>query len=53
MKLKKITDHDHDKYVINSKFTKFTAEDFAARLTQANLATKNDIVTLVKNKIFQ
>ena len=53
MKLKKITDHDHGKYITNSKFNNFTAENFAARLAQANLATKNDIVTLAKNKTFQ
>ena len=41
MKLKKnITDHDHsNKYVI-TKFNKLMSEDFAARLPQANLASK-------------
>ena len=49
MKLKKITDHHHDKYITTPEFNKLTAENFAARLVQANLASKNDITTLVKN----
>ena len=39
-----ITDHDHDKYITSPEFNKLTAENFAARLTQANVASKNDIV---------
>ena len=31
MKLKKITDHDHDKYV-TTQVNKLTSENFAARL---------------------
>ena len=30
---KKVTDHDHDKYITTSKFNKLTAENFAARFT--------------------
>ena len=39
---KKVTDHDHDKYITTSEFNKLTAENFAARLTQENLLTKTD-----------
>ena len=37
---KKITDYNHDKYITNQEFNKLTAEDFAARLKQANLERK-------------
>ena len=36
---KKITDHDHDKCITTPEFNKLTAEYFAARLAQANLAS--------------
>ena len=37
MKLKKkITDHNHDKYITTPAFNKLTAENSAARLAQAN-----------------
>ena len=39
---KKITDHNHDKYVSTPEFNKLTAENFVARLAQANLVTKTD-----------
>ena len=39
---KKITDHKHDKYITIPEFNKLTAENFAARLAQANLVTKTD-----------
>ena len=39
---KKITDHCHDKYITNPEFNKLAAENFAARLAQANLITKTD-----------
>ena len=42
---KKVTDHDHDKYVTTSEFNKITAENFAARSAQANLVTKTDFDT--------
>ena len=31
---KKITDHDHDKYITTPEFNKSTAENFPARLAQ-------------------
>ena len=39
---KKKTDHNHDKYIITPKFNKLTAENFAAKLAQANLVRKTD-----------
>ena len=39
----KILDHDHDKFITTQEFSKLTANSFAARLAQANLATKVDI----------
>ena len=39
---KKLTDHNHDKYITTPEFNKFTAEIFAARLARANLITKTD-----------
>ena len=48
----KITGHDHDKYIITPEFNKLTAENFAARLAQANLAYKNDIANFVKKTDF-
>ena len=43
LKLKKIiTDHNHDKYITIPEFNKLTAENFAAKLVQANLVTKTD-----------
>ena len=40
---KKITDHDHDKYITTQEFNKLTSDNFTVRLTQANLTSKNDI----------
>ena len=39
---KKITDHSHDKYITTPELNKLTAENFAARLAQANLVTKTN-----------
>ena len=44
---KKITDHDYTKY-ITQEFNKLISENFAARLAQANLASKKDIANFVK-----
>ena len=49
---KKITDHDHDKYITTPEFIKLTSENFAERLAQINLVSKNDIATSVKKKRF-
>ena len=47
---KKIVDPDHDRYITNQEFNKLTAEHFAARLKQTNLASKNDIDDFLKKK---
>ena len=52
MKFKKITDHDHDKYITAPEFNKLTAQHFAARSTQANLSSKNNIANFVKKTDF-
>ena len=39
---KKVTHHDHDKYITTSEFNHLPTENFAARLAQANLVTKID-----------
>ena len=52
MRLKKeITDHDQDKQITTPEFNKLTAENFAARLEQRNLANKS-FVGFVKNRDF-
>ena len=49
---KKITDHNHDKYITTPEFNKLTAENFAARLAQENLAAKSDIANFVNKTDF-
>ena len=39
---KKIIDHSHDNCIAPPAFNKLTAENFAARLAQANLITKTN-----------
>ena len=39
---KKLTDHDHDKYIITPEFNTLAADVFNARLAQANLIKKTD-----------
>ena len=39
---KKLTDHNHDKYITTPEFNNLAAGDFAARLKQADLVTKTD-----------
>ena len=39
---KKLTDHDHDKYITNPEFNTLAASVFNARVAQANLITKTD-----------
>ena len=46
---KKITDHDHDKYITTPEFNKLTAENFAARLKQVNLVIKTDFDNKLMN----
>ena len=50
-KQKKSTDHGHsNKYITTQECNKLTSENFAARLAQANLASKNDIATFVEKR---
>ena len=49
---KKITDHNHDKYITTQEFNKLTAEIFDLRLKRANLASKSDIVNFAKKDRF-
>ena len=49
---KKITDDNHDKYIITPEFNKFTSDNFAASLKQANFAGKKDIANLVNKTDF-
>ena len=53
MKLIKIfTDHDHsNKSITIQEFHKLTAQNFASRIAQANLASKSDIDALVKKRL--
>ena len=43
---KKITGHNHDKYITTPEFNNFMAEVLAVRLKRANLASKSDVVNL-------
>ena len=43
---------DHSKYITTPEFNKITAEKFAARLSQTNLASKNDVAVLVNKTEF-
>ena len=49
---KKLLDHNHDKYITTPEFNKLTAEIFAARLVQADLATRSDIASFVNKTDF-
>ena len=46
------TDHDHGKCITTQDFNKLTSENLTARLKQANLASKSDIVRFVKKTDF-
>ena len=43
---------DRSKYITSPECNKLTAENFAARLAQANLVSKNDIANFVKKTGF-
>ena len=49
--VKKITDHNHDKYITTPKLL-LTAEIFDLRLKQGNLPSKSDIATFVSKTNF-
>ena len=52
MKLKKITDYNHDKCITTPEFNRFTAEVFALRLKRASLASKTHVANFVKKTCF-
>ena len=39
---KKLTDHNHDKYITTPEFNRLAADIFNVRLAQENLMTKTD-----------
>ena len=43
---KKLTDHNHDKYINTPQFNTLAADVFNARLVQANLIKKQQILML-------
>ena len=43
---------DHDKYFTTQEFNELTAENFAERIKQVNLASKNCMVDFVENTYF-
>ena len=42
---KKLTDHNHDKYIATPEFSNLAVDVFNARLAQANLIAKTDFDT--------
>ena len=50
--VKTVAHYDHDKYITIQEFNKLTAEGFAARLEQTNLASKKGIPALLKKLDF-
>ena len=46
---KKITDHNHDKYITTSEINKLTTGNFKARLKKADLVTKTDFDTRLQS----
>ena len=47
-KTNEITNHDHDEYITTQEFNKLTSDNFAAKLAQANVASKNNTVNFIK-----
>ena len=45
---KKVSDHNHDKYITTREFNRLTTENFKARLARANLITKTNLDTELK-----
>ena len=38
---KKVTDHDHDKYIITPEFNKLTVENFAGKISKSKFSYKD------------
>ena len=49
---KKMLDHNRCKYIITQEFNKLTTDNFAARLSKENLASKYDTADFVIKKDF-
>ena len=47
-----INNHHHDNYTTTQEFNKLTADNFTARLKEANLASQNDIAIFVNKTSF-
>ena len=50
---KKLTDHNHDKYIITPEFNTLAAGVFNIRLTQAILITKTDFDQVLTGRLLQ
>ena len=46
---KKVSDHNHDKYIIAPEFNNLAAGVFTSRLAQADLVTKTDFETKLQS----
>ena len=46
---KKVSDHNHDKYITTLEFNNLAAGVFTARLAQVDLVTKTDFDTKLKD----
>ena len=52
-KLKNVTDLDYsNKYITTEEFNKLTSQNFATRLAQANLGSKNGIAAFKNNRVW-
>ena len=49
---KKLTDHNHDKYITTPEFNTMAACVFNARLAQANLITKTEKLLQINQKSY-
>ena len=45
---KKVSDHNHDKYITNPEFNRLRTENFKGRLRRENLITKTDLDRIEK-----
>ena len=48
---KKVTDHDHDRYITTSEFNNLTADKFTVRLAQAKKTDFDDKLIKINKKI--
>ena len=49
---KKITNHNHDKFITITEFNRLTTGNFASRLKQTNLASKSNSANFVSKTDF-